>query len=270
MENIIKLNANKAMSTNVQNQLLNTRNLTSGAGYQRPIESLKIARIISVFNEHKINPIKVSFRDGKYWIFDGQHTFTVLKAMNGGEDCMVWCEVHFGLTYNDEARLFAEQNDNATRVHMAYKMKALYEAEDSETVAIKNIAESSGLQMNFNTCKGDNKLVAVSKVKNIYKSLGSDTLKQVLCLIKQTWGGLSTSLDKEILGGVSLFVKNYKDEFNEDTFVKNLGRIMPLDIKRKGKSDISCKGDLKYANQILDAYNFKLTKKSRLEYKFKG
>lgn len=270
MEKVTKLNTIKTMGLNVQNQLLNTKNLTSGAGYQRPIDPKKVERIISQFNEHKVNPIKVSFRGGKYWVFDGQHTVVVLKTMNDGEDCMVWCEVHFGLTYEDEARLFAEQNDGSTKVDVAYKSKALYEAKDVETIEIKKIAESTGLQMNFNHSKGDNKLIAISKVKNIYKSLGTEGLKKVLCLVKQTWSGQSTSMDKEILGGTALFVKVYEDKFDEDTFTKNLRKVMPLDIKRKGKCDFSAKGDLKYAKQIFDAYNFNLTKKTRLEYIFKG
>lgn len=270
MENVINFNSNKATGSSVQTQLLNTRNLTSGTGYQRPVEPLKVGRIISEFNEHKVNPIKVSFRDNKYWVFDGQHTLSVLKAINNGEDCMVWCEVHFGLTYEDEARLFAEQNDNATKVNAAYKMKALYEAKDLETIEIKNIVESAGIEMNFSNYKGDNKLIALTKARSIYRTLGHNGLKRVLTFVKQIWDGQSSSLEKDILGGMALFMKTYCNNFNEDILVKNLRRIMPLDIKRKGKCDISCKGDLRFAKQILEAYNYKLTKKNRLEYLFKG
>lgn len=271
MENVISLNSSRSIGVNVQSQMLNTGNLTSGAGYQRPVDNRKIARIISEFNEHKVNPIKVSFRDGKYWVFDGQHTLSVLKAKNNGEDCMAWCEVHFGLTYEQEARLFAEQNDNATRVDVMYKAKALYEASDPEIVNIKNIIESVGLELNFNKSKGLNKIIAIRKVEQIYRTLGENGLRKVLYLIKKTWDGESTSLDKEILGGVGLFVKTYKGEFDENIFIKNLKRILPFEIKRNGRADVSCKkADLKYAKQILEGYNYKLTKKNRLEYKFKG
>lgn len=270
MSNVVKITSNKGIGVSVQNQLLNTKNLTSGAGYQRPVDSKRVERIISQFNEHKVNPIKVSFRDGRYWVYDGQHTLTVLKAMNKGEDCMVWCEVHFGLTYEDEAKLFAEQYDGSTKVDINYKMNALYEAGDPVVVDMKVKAESAGLTMNFTKGKGDNKLIAVGKLHNIYKSMGAESYRKILCLIKQAWAGQSTSLDKEILGGVAMFVDVYGEIFSEDVFVKNLRKVLPLEIKRKGDSDISAKGDLKYAKQILEAYNHGLTKKNRLDYIFKG
>jgi hypothetical protein len=268
MENVISLKSNQ---TKVQNAILNTKNLTSGAGYQRPIKQERLKRIISNFDEHKVNPIKVSYREGKYWVFDGQHTLSALKLLNLGEDLMVRCEVHHGLTYEDEARLFSEQNDGVTKVDLGYKIKSLIEAGDKGALEIENAIESVGFIMSFNKSKGDNKIVALGKIQSIYKDLGSTGLIRILNLIKETWEGQSSSLDKEILGGVHYFVKTYKNDFNEDIFVKNLRRVSPIVIKRDGKADTSTKKtDLKYAKQIYEAYNKGLKNKSRLEYLFKG
>ena len=254
----------------VQMEILSTKNLTSGAEYQRPIDPLRVQKIISNFNIHKVNPIKVSFRDNKYWVFDGQHTLTSLKAINKGEDSMVWCEVHYGLTYEDEAKLFAEQYDGSTKVDIAYQMKALFEAGNEEIKKLVEIADSIGLKFSFDKYKDKNKIIALKKVRDAYRKLGENGLRRILYLVKQVWDGDSTSLDNNILGGMSLFYQTYKDQFDEELFIKQLSKVLPIDIKRRGKSDSSCKGDLRFAKQILEVYNISLRQKNRLEYKFKG
>lgn len=256
---------------NVVTTYLSTKDLTSGAKYQRPVDRKKIEKIISTYDEHKLGIIKVSFRDGKYWVYDGQHRLIVIKAINNGMDKIIPCEVHHGLTYEEEARLFAEQYDGATKVDIMYQFNALYEAGNSEIKEIKEIAESEGFIINFTKYKGDFRIVAVSKLRDIYRRIGKDGLKTTLNLISRTWSGISSSLDKDILGGVSLFLSEYGDEVDSDTFIKNLSKVSPSEIKRNGKCDISTKKtDLKYAKQVFEAYNSGLRKKNKLEYKFRG
>lgn len=263
------LNEKRMMGNSVQAQLLNTKILTSGAKYQRPVDDAKVSRIVSNFNEHKVNPIQVSYRDNKYWVYNGQHTLSALRAINGG-DCMAWCEVHFGLTYEDEARLFAEQYDTTTKVTLSYKLQALMEAGDEQVCQMVSDVESLGLEVAFNGGKGKDKIVAVGELKKIYTTMGSNGLKKILLIIKEAWDGDSSSFDRDILGGIMLFIKHYDGEYIEDILIKNLSRFIPLEIKRKGRSDHSAKGNIRFAKQILDCYNFKLRKQNRLEYKFKG
>jgi hypothetical protein len=267
--NVVKFNEMN-LGTTVQVQPISTKNLTSGAKYQRTIDHKKVEKIVSTYDPHKVGVIKVSYRDDNYWVYDGQHRLMALKTINHGKDCMVLCEVHYGLTYEDEARLFAEQYDGATKVDIVYQMGALLEAKDEDVVKIKDIVESTGLQIPFTKSKGNDKIVAVSKIRTIYKDLQEDGLRRILTLIKQTWNGTSSSLDKYVLGGMHQFLKTYKTEISDITFIKNLSKIEPLMIKRVGDSDMSAKGDLKYAKVILDYYNKGLTSKSRLEYNFKG
>ncbi len=54
--------------------------------YQREIKNERVKRIVKDFDERIANEPKVSYRDGKYFVFDGQHTIDARKVMNGGED----------------------------------------------------------------------------------------------------------------------------------------------------------------------------------------
>ena len=53
--------------------------------YQRELKSERVKRIVKSFDERIANEPKVSFRDGKYYVFDGQHTIDARKVMNGGK-----------------------------------------------------------------------------------------------------------------------------------------------------------------------------------------
>ena len=107
---------------------LNTKDLVSNQPYQRDIDQKEVAYIVSNFDLHQFGVIKVSFRDGKYYVYDGQHRITAFKIVNGNQDGFIRCEVHYGLTYEDEARYFAEQYLGSKKVDIIYRWRALFEA----------------------------------------------------------------------------------------------------------------------------------------------
>ncbi len=61
--------------------------------YQRRLNNSRVARIVAEFDERIANEPKVSFRDGTYYIFDGQHTVMARKQMNGNKDLPILCAV---------------------------------------------------------------------------------------------------------------------------------------------------------------------------------
>ena len=50
--------------------------------YQRSLQPDEVKEIIAQFNPYLMNEPKVSFRNGKYYVFDGQHTIGSLLQMN--------------------------------------------------------------------------------------------------------------------------------------------------------------------------------------------
>ena len=59
---------------------------------------------------HVANEPKVSFRNGQFIVTDGQHTIEGRILRNGGKDLPILCKVYTGMTVEQEALLFAEQN----------------------------------------------------------------------------------------------------------------------------------------------------------------
>ena len=88
------------------------------------VERKRVEMIAADFNEYIANEPKVSFRDGKYYVVNGQHTIEGRILRNGGEDLSILCKVYTGLTMEQEALLFAEQNGHSAPLTAGIKLRA--------------------------------------------------------------------------------------------------------------------------------------------------
>ncbi len=68
---------------------IHTGRLTSGRPYQRPVNPKEVDRLIREWDERLLDPVTVSFRDGKFYVVDGQHRISAMRKMNGGRGIMV-------------------------------------------------------------------------------------------------------------------------------------------------------------------------------------
>ena len=71
--------------------------LETDFSYQRKIDAARVERIVNSFDPRLANEVKVSFRDGKFYVFDGAHTLSALKRIHGEEAFMVDCKVYYRL-----------------------------------------------------------------------------------------------------------------------------------------------------------------------------
>ena len=50
--------------------------LETDASYQRPIDAKRVEHIVANYDWRLVNALKVSHRDGHYYVFDGAHTLS--------------------------------------------------------------------------------------------------------------------------------------------------------------------------------------------------
>lgn len=240
---------------------ISSKSILSEPSYQRPVDFSRVKKIVANFNPNLVNPIKVSARDGKYYVFDGQHTLKSLIARNNGKDLMVACKIYYDMTLQDEALMFANQNGLSRTVESKQKLHSLYVAGDVDVVGFVDTVKALGIACDFKHCHTANRaLTCTKKAFDIYLKYGANRLTEILRLILETWEGEGSSLKSEIVGGVNLFIKEYGSEYDRDGFVSRLQKISPLSIIRDGKI-YPTGGDKRYARVILQAYNKGLRKK---------
>lgn len=260
-------NIKAGIKVDVKVMKLNVKNLVSSQPYQRTVDQKKIGVIVSNFDIHKFGVPKVSYRNGQYYVFDGQHRVIAYKILFG--EGMIECEVHFGLSYEDEARLFAQQYDGATRVDIIYRWNALYEARVEPTYSIVNAVRSIGIDISFTKAKAPGRIIALDKLDMMWKRLGQEETLRVLGLMLQAWPDSPNTFDQKVMIGMKEFFYTYKQEIDDKTFVRQMRKLNPIKIETEGDTD-RISGALKYAKTIWTFYNHGMRNKGRLDYNFKG
>ena len=259
------MNAN----TNVcETMLLSTRVLeVPRRTYQRELNPERVRKIAAAFDERIANEPKVSFRDGHFYVFDGQHTIAARIFLNKGKPVMIRCKVYRGLTEREEAILFAQQTGTSAKLSAGAKLRALVYGGDPEAIAFLKATEAAGLALDYGQSRGNHRIACIKTALSEFRHVGADVYTEALDLVRQAWGGSPDSLRAEILQGVIRFVAVYHDEYDSKRLVGRLRRFDPLVIYREGSAIGNMPGYKRYLYQVFNIYNGS-SRKNALELKF--
>ena len=118
------LNLSSLPECNFEVRYVDSVLLNPCAEYQRLLRMGKVANIAANFSEYMANEPKVSYRDGRYFVFDGQNTIEARKTCNGGRDLPIRCKVFYGLSKEHEALLFAVQTGISSELTAGERLHA--------------------------------------------------------------------------------------------------------------------------------------------------
>ena len=166
-----------------EEKVINSAFLEIPAEYQRDLNLPNVEKMSAEFTELIANPPKVSYRDGHYYVFDGQHTLMTRKAMNGGADLPIICKVYYGLTQEEEAILFSKQTGVSRPLTAGAELRAALVGKDAESIAFLNATESTGLQLGLDNYRAQWKIVCIRTAFKEYKTYGADLYKEALTML---------------------------------------------------------------------------------------
>ena len=253
---------------------LPTEKLYSGQAYQRPVDEKVVDKLVKNWDDRLLDPLIVSFRDGNFFVVDGQHRVAAMKRMNGSGNILVPCKVYSGLSYEQEAELYYKLDLAKAHLTMAQSTKALLESgANQDYTEIRRLIEAAGFQWRLDKKAGAarNEILATRAIFSSYKSLGSDAFSRMLVLLKATWDGDPDSLSAMMLSGMTLFVKTYEEKLDDDSFIQRMSVVEPLEIIRRAKTDFSTsRNALRCGRVLLEKYNAGTRGGKRLKYSFKG
>ena len=234
---------------------LSTSQLTSGLPYQRPVEQKDIDKIIREWNGREITPVVVSFRDGKFNVVDGQHHIEAMRQKAGGRDVIVPCIIHTGMTYEQEAELYARLDRDKKRLTLRQYTKAVVEAgSDANIMEVKRLTEEVGFIWALGEPTGEPfEIAPIRALINAHRLLGSEGFSRMLTLMAGAWRGMPNSLKASMLSGMALFLKTYEAELNDWTFIRRMSIVSPEEIIYLGRIETDV--GLRFARIILDKYN---------------
>ena len=243
------------METNFEFKEINSKFIISDQDYQHELNPVRVAKILKEFNPNIVNTPKLSFRDGRYYVFDGQHTIALLKMRNGGKDLSILCKVFYGLTKTDEAILFEEQNGAGERDPSKPELlRSRFNRGEKIALDVVRIAESHGFTVDFKQSQGRNRIIAYSTLEKLVKAYGPAGYSNCLSILRAAWDGLPDSVSREMLEGIGIFLSRYNGQYNRAMLIKKLHGVTPVEIVRECRL-IHAGGYKKYAQQIVNIYN---------------
>ena len=165
--------------------------------YQRRVHRSQVELIATDFNEYIANEPKVSFRNGRYYVVDGQHTIEGRILRNGGKDLPILCKVYTGLTMEQEALFFAEQNGHSAPLTAGIKLRAKVVGGDAPSKAFLAATNRVGLAFNYDSLQlSDYRISCVGTALKLYNQMGEKIYCESLRLIVAAWDGIMVSSAK--------------------------------------------------------------------------
>ena len=236
---------------NIHFEQIAIKYLVSNQDYQRNVSEFHVKRAVENFDPYQVNPVKVSRRDGRNYVFNGQHTIEIIAEVTGSRDTLVWCMVYDDLEYKHEADIFANQQKFVKALKPYEIYVANIEAENPEQLTIKALVESYNMRITPTQCVGG--ICAISTLEYIFKNYGYHVLDNTLRLCIATWEGDVKSFSSNILKGIAKLLVAYGTKIDENVFKEKLGACSIREISRSAAERSN--GSLGYAEAIVTFYN---------------
>lgn len=256
--------------TNIQptwtTRTINSSQLKSKQDYQRPIKMEFVKECIANFDPNKVEPVHVSYRDGKYYVMDGQHTILILEGANGNKPIDVRCIVHNGMTYEEESDWTSDQYEKKHPHKYNEMAKARYEAgrklERDVATRVKNIG---GRLVYDKTAKTGMKIGASKRVINLYQKDSDNTILAIKCLV-EAYKGRETTLPADIIAGTMEFLRLYKNDILISRLTEALSKFTPHVLTNTAKN-LKMTYPINWTETIRDKYNG-MSRKGKLKPKY--
>ena len=224
--------------------------------YQRPTRPRDVQKIVDQFDSALVNLLKVSYRDGHYYVFDGAHTLAALKIVNGKDSFPVLCQLFYGLSYEEECCLFSMQHGCEHKVGVPYMLRAREEGADEKTMDFLERTRKNGFEIiPGNSHSQYGQISAVRCAYNAYEKLGPEAYEEILRIIQETWNGESWSVSQRMLSGMAIFYQKFKGDFREKRFLNKLGQVSKTAMAREASKYYNLSSSLAYAMAIGKIYN---------------
>lgn len=239
------------------NKTLNLKSV-SYDDYQRPVNNSRVRQIVNNFNKASIQKPLVSFRDGKYYVIDGQHRIKALMLLGYEE----WtCDVITGLSKKEEAIIWDNFNGNskpATTIERAY---AQLLAGDKRALFIDQIVNETGFEIDYKSTGRAGTIIAYKALQNVEKKYGKQMLQKVLRTIRDTLGTSREALSGIVIEGLADFYneKANSEKFKESWLTKRLceyGIKGLLQKKTLLANSLQLKGKIAITRALIEIYNF--------------
>jgi hypothetical protein len=221
-------NANAITIANKKIALIPVIEMFVDTSYQRTVQS-RVNNIAKNWDNNKCSILQVSYRSSmdKYAIIDGQNRWQA--AQKAGVTHLL-CQIYEGLSIKEEAKIFAEQNDNVTRIASADKFKSLLIMEDEICLQIKSLCDEFGIAIRKtygdSLCKTRKNLNGLIAAQRIVENYGIECLRWIFDVIERSGWDLTAKAYTD--RSFQVLLSFYRARFNKPTFNADTENLIAL------------------------------------------
>jgi hypothetical protein len=206
--------------------------------YQRDLDPKRVQKMATEFNQRLLGVLEVSARDdGRFAILDGQHRWAVVcQAHPYGTNAHLACQVHTGLSVEEEARLYYELDTKRKNLSWWERWRARRGTGDPGVLTIEEVLARHRLQVHPSAIDGN--LRATKAIETIVTQLGDlQMLDNVLVVLTSAYGRAFDAFDGALMHGVALVLGHYDlAELDVDRLVTPLADIPPRQVRARAAS----------------------------------
>lgn len=235
--------------------------------YQRTI-SANVKKLMAEWDNGKCNFLLVSYRDGYFYVLDGQHRMEVAKSKGLTE---LPCEILTNLTREEEALIFARQNRNVTKLNPFDTYKANLACGNPEIrevyidMEIARICGCYNVEVKKIGCRQENPktLRSISRARQIVDNNGSGCFSWILSVITSSnWNMCAEAYTKEMMVMLRNYYMDNLARFPkaEEELLKVINTTTPMELMAMANYEFG-----EYAKTAaLDLCLKELTRKNRI------
>lgn len=200
--------------------LAQARPAPSGAGQRTRLFDSHVDYFVANMDLNALGHPCVNWRDGVYWIFDGQHRIEALKRM--GFDGNLDCRVYVDLTDADMAAMFLRVNTGKAVDTFSKFMNGCSAGFQAES-DVRRTIEAQGLRVSREA--RDNSVGAISACMKVYAAHGEVILGKALRVLRDAYEGAPRSFDAYAIHALALVFARYEARVSE---AKMVAAIAPI------------------------------------------
>lgn len=211
--------------------------LFADPAYQRDLDELRVQRMVDDFDPTLLGVLEVSDRtDGTFALLDGQHRWAAAREAHPDRDqAALVCQVHRGLTVEDEARVFYEIDARRKALSGWDRWKARRGSGDRVVLDVERIVAAEGLKVD--PASKDGCVSATVALERVFTIGGEPLLASTLTILKHGFGAVRDAFDGQLVQAVAFILITYGiDELDHTRLVEQMQTIPPRQVKAKAQA----------------------------------
>lgn len=239
---------------------LKVKELVLDMRYQRMPNESKVSKIARNFNKDAVGVIVCSIReDGVIAIIDGGHRIAAMNLL-GMQESTIDALVYFGLSIDQEAKIFTLMNEDRTKPKASNIFKAQVISNDEKAVGLDALLKS--LNLVPDNKPGNGIVRGIGTLKTIYEHAGHTNTLNALSSLKKAFGDYSSTFNVDAVTALAIVFKKY-DDISTTKVVDALKRFVTIEnlINQAKAMNLGSSRPIKYSTLpfvIVNSYNHKL------------